>query len=103
VRSFHNNGCYGEYTQTISIWDVSGLTLFNTEVKITTNLTLISNTWQLDALELYDLQGKLVYRTEKNTGAPAHDLRPGVYTYKIIAHQGPNQVQKTGKWLNFER
>ena len=103
VRSFHNNGCYGEYTQTISIWDVSGLTLFNTEVKITTNLTLISNTWQLDALELYDLQGKLVYRTEKNTGAPAHDLRPGVYTYKIIANQGPTQVQKTGKWLNFER
>jgi hypothetical protein len=101
ARSFHNNGCYGEYTQTIYIWDVSGLALFNTEAKITTNLTLISNTWQLDALELYDLQGKLVYRTEKNTGAPAHDLKPGVYTYKIIANQGPTQVQKTGKWLNF--
>ncbi len=101
ARSFHNNGCYGEYTQTIYIWDVSEITLFNTEVKMTTNLTLISNTWQLDALELYDLQGKLVYRTEKNTGAPAQDLRPGVYTYKIIANQGPTQVQKTGKWLNF--
>jgi len=101
ARSFHNNGCYGEYTQTIYIWDVSGLALFNTEAKITTNLTLISNTWQLDALELYDLQGKLVYRTEKNTGAPAHDLKPGVYTYKIIANQGPTHVQKTGKWLNF--
>jgi hypothetical protein len=103
ARSFHNNGCYGEYTQTIYIWDVSGLALFNTEAKITTNLTLISNTWQLDALELYDLQGKLVYRSNNNQGIQPNTLSPGVYTYKIIANQGPTQVQKTGKWLNFER
>lgn len=103
ARSFHNNGCKGEYTQTVYIWDVSGLTLFNTEAKITTNLTLISNTWQLDALDLYDLQGKLVYRTDKNTGVPAQDLRPGVYLYKIKAHTSQENVEKTGKWLNFDQ
>ena len=103
ARSFHNNGCYGEYTQTVSIWDVSGLTRFNTEAKITPNLILISNTWQLDALELYDLQGKLVYRTEKNNGAPAYDLSQGVYLYKIKAHSNAGHIEKSGKWWNFEQ
>jgi hypothetical protein len=101
ARSFHNNGCYGDYTQTVSIWDVSGLTRFNTEAKITPNLMLISNIWQLDALELYDLQGKLVYHSEKNTGAPAFDLSQGVYLYKIKAHSYAGHIEKSGKWWNF--
>jgi hypothetical protein len=101
VRSFHNNGCYGEYTRTVSIWDVSGLAKFERESKITQDLRMISSDWQFDQLQIFDTQGKLVYQTNLNTGVPQSGLSAGIYTYKIKAHNGQNQVEKSGKWLNY--
>jgi hypothetical protein len=101
VRSFHNNGCYGEYTRMVSIWDVSGLAKFERESKITQDLRMISSDWQFDQLQIFDTQGKLVYQTNLNTGAPQLGLSVGIYTYKITAHNGQNQVEKSGKWLNY--
>ncbi|MFN5547403.1 MAG: T9SS type A sorting domain-containing protein, partial [Bacteroidota bacterium] len=101
VRSFHNNGCYGEYTRIVSIWDVSGLAKFERESKITQDLRMISSDWQFDQLQIFDTQGKLVYQTNLNTGAPQLGLSAGIYTYKITAHNGQNQVEKSGKWLNY--
>ena len=101
VRSFHNNGCYGEYTRIVSIWDVSGLAKFERESKITQDLRMISSDWQFDQLQIFDTQGKLVYQTNLNTGVPQSGLSAGIYTYKITAHNGQNQVEKSGKWLNY--
>lgn len=100
ARSFHKNGCYGEYTKKISVWDVSGVTQFNEEAKITSSLKLVSNAWHFDALELYDIQGKLIYRSEENTGVPGLKMAKGIYTYKIIAHTSQESIVKTGKWCN---
>ncbi|MFM7639144.1 MAG: hypothetical protein ACKO67_05370, partial [Bacteroidota bacterium] len=102
ARSFHNNGCYGEYTQNISIWDVSGLTLFNTEAQITSRLVLVSNTWQIVELEVFDVQGKCIYRSRSNEGVPSTGIAQGIYTYKIKAQSTSGSVEKSGKWLNVE-
>lgn len=101
VRSFHNNGCYGEYTRTVSVWDVSGLEKFDRESKITQDLRMISNDWQFDQLNIFDAQGKLVHQTNVNGGAPKFGLSPGIYTYKLRAHDGQIRIEKSGKWLNF--
>lgn len=100
ARSFHKNGCYGEYTKKISVWDVSGVTQFNEEAKITSSLKLVSNAWHFDALELYDIQGKLIYQSKENTGVPGLKMAKGIYTYKIIAHTSQERIVKTGKWCN---
>ncbi|MEY4042271.1 MAG: hypothetical protein RL233_1802 [Bacteroidota bacterium] len=101
ARSFHKNGCYGEFTKRISIWDVSGITRFDREAKITSELKLISGDWQFDALEVYDIQGKLIYQSRENNGVPMLKIAKGIYTYKIKAHTAQETVDKAGKWSNF--
>jgi len=78
-----------------------GLAKFERESKITQDLRMISSDWQFDQLQIFDTQGKLVYQTNLNTGAPQLGLSAGIYTYKITAHNGQNQVEKSGKWLNY--
>ncbi len=102
ARSFHNNGCYGEFTRTVSVWDVSGLTQFDREAKITSRLVMVSNTWQLVELEVFDVQGKCIYRSQSNEGVPSTGIAQGIYTYKIKAQSTSGSVEKSGKWLNFE-
>jgi hypothetical protein len=101
ARSLHKNGCYGEFTKKISVWDVSGVTQFNEEAKITSSLKLVSSAWQFDALEVYDIQGKLIYQSKENNGVPALKIAKGIYTYKIIAHTSQEAIEKAGKWCNF--
>lgn len=101
ARSYHNNGCYGEFTRKASIWDVSAINQFDQDAKINQDLQLISTRWELNQLDIFDTQGKLVYRTLENRGAPKMQLAPGLYTYKIRASRGADVVEKSGKWLNF--
>ena len=101
ARSLHKNGCYGEFTKKISVWDVSGVTQFNEEAKITSSLKLVSSAWQFDALEVYDIQGKLIYQSKENNGVPALKIAKGIYTYKIKAHTSQEAIEKAGKWCNF--
>jgi acyl-ACP thioesterase len=103
ARSFNANGCYGESAKIVNVLDVSANEQFNLEAKINANLQLISSNWTFEKLEVFNAHGQLVYRSNNNQGIQPNTLSPGVYTYKIIANQGPTQVQKTGKWLNFER
>ena len=103
ARSFNANGCYGESAKIVNVLDVSANEQFNLEAKINANLQLISSNWTFEKLEVFNAHGQLVYRSNNNQGIQPNMLSPGVYTYKIIANQGPTQVQKTGKWLNFER
>lgn len=102
ARSYHNNGCYGEFTRLISVWDVSSVDLFDRESKIGSRLMLLSQTWQFDALEVYDLQGKCVFKSYINEGVPALQITPGLYTYKIKGHSAAGSVEKSGKWFNVE-
>jgi len=101
LGSLHKNGCYGEFTKKISVWDVSRVTQFNEEAKITSSLKLVSSAWQFDALEVYDIQGKLIYQSKENTGVPTLKIAKGIYTYKIIAHTSQEAIEKAGKWCNF--
>jgi hypothetical protein len=101
ARSFNSNGCYGEFTRTIGVWDVSGLDRFLTEAKISGNLILISDAWIFDELTLFDVQGKCVLRTQENIGVSPQALSKGVYTYKLKAHNHAGAIEKSGKWLNF--
>jgi hypothetical protein len=103
ARSFNTNGCYGESAKIVNVLDVSAIEQFNLEAKINANLQLISSNWIFEKLEVFNAHGQLVYRSNNNLGVQTTAISPGVYTYKIIANQGPTQVQKTGKWLNFER
>lgn len=102
ARSYHNNGCYGEFTRLISVWDVSSVDQFNRESKIGSRLMLLSQTWQFEALEVYDLQGKCVFKSHVNEGVPALQITPGLYTYKINAHSAVGSIEKSGKWFNVE-
>ncbi|MFM8995287.1 MAG: T9SS type A sorting domain-containing protein, partial [Bacteroidota bacterium] len=102
ARSFHNNGCFGEFNRTVSVCDVSGLTQFDREAKITSRLVMVSNTWQLVELEVFDVQGKCIYRSHSNEGVPSAGIAQGIYTYKIKAQSTSGSVEKSGKWLNFE-
>jgi hypothetical protein len=103
ARSFNANGCYGESAKIVNVLDVSANEQFNLEAKINANLQLISSNWTFERLEVFNAHGQLVHRSNHNLGVQPNTLSPGLYTYKIIANQGPAQVQKTGKWLNFER
>jgi hypothetical protein len=103
ARSFNTNGCYGESAKIVNVLDVSANEQFNLEAKINANLQLISSNWTFERLEVFNAHGQLVHRSNHNLGVQPNTLSPGLYTYKIIANQGPAQVQKTGKWLNFER
>jgi hypothetical protein len=51
-------------------------------------------------LELYDIQGKLIYQSKENNGVPSLKIAKGIYTYKIIAHTSQESIVKTGKWWN---
>lgn len=101
ARSFNSNGCYGEFTRTIGVWDVSGLDRFLTEAKISGNLLLISDAWMFEELTLFDVQGKCVLRTQENIGVTPQALSKGVYTYKLKAYNHAGAIEKSGKWLNF--
>lgn len=102
ARSFNSNGCYGETQQRVSVMNVSNAMLFSRDAQINQQLQLVSNTWLIDYLEVYDSQGKLVYRANTNAGVPKNRLAKGVYSYKIRAKMNQTPYEKRGKWLNLE-